>query len=983
MYAQALGAQRWFFVGQPLDSCQVKLDAASAAFKRARAVNQLNGAMFVQRAIALLRGTAADRQLLRQESEGAFTGRLLESRNAQWLFMHGHALCIANLVLGDIGSAERWLAFAGEYEKTGGNIHYSLVDHVLCDLLLAARRAAVAGESERPALLERIAKDAARLQNWAEQSPANFAHKSKLAAAEMARTRGEPMHVIVALYGEALLAAGEGFVHWRAFINERLADYWASVGQERIARLFLDEAYFLYQRWGASTKLQQLRQTHARIFEVLEVASTGHRGTVVRNQLTGVVPEGSLDIESMIKATRTISGEVKRDNLFAKLMATIIENAGAQRGSLILKSETGDELCVEATAHVDGESRGTGSQPIGECRELSEDIVRYVARTANTVVLDDAMHDPRYSRDPHVARGAVKSVLCVPVLHGGKLLAILYAENNAATHAFTSERIRLLEVIAAQAAISITNARLYDNLEAKVAERTRELLEKSQEVAAMLNSMQQGVFTVDEGLQIRPAYSAHLEFILGTNQIAGADCIELLFRGSNLGQDTVAAMRSALKFCFGAQVFAAELNFSHLVKAFERRTPSGERQDLEVDWNPIADDAGEIRKMLLVVRDVTSLKQLHATAAKNARELDIVGQIVEAGAAPFRLFREASQAALGALRSLLRDQTGPWNGDKLDAMLQNLHTLKGNARSLGLTHLTECIHLTEERYIELRATPELRPDPGALAADIESVSAALAEYEEVRQRKLGESWRAEDAGQSKTLDAIAAILRETTDGAVDPSQALARVEAALRRAKLVPLREVVEDVGRMLPSLSLELGKPAPALECIGAPVEVTSRWVGVLRDVLVHAFRNALDHGIDPVLERKALGKSAAGRVTVQAEQADERVIVRVRDDGCGLRLEALRERAGETTHDEALADRIFLGGVSTAGRASRVSGRAVGLNAVRALMRARGGDARIAFTDVARDGRRAFELVLEFPADASIPEGRASLPPPAFAAE
>jgi predicted ATPase len=985
LYAHTLGTQRWFCVGLPLEACQTKLDTATAHLKHARAKNQLNGVAFVRRAIAMLRGTAADAEFLKSEPEQSFTDQLRESRNTQWLFMYGHTMVLANAVLGDVANAERWQAFATEHVMSGGNIHFSLVDHHLFEVLLGAERHAKAPEAEQSALLERLTAVEAKLKNWAEHSPQNFAHKYKLACAELARVRAEPMHVILALYGEALAAAGDEFLHLRAFTTERLADYWSGAGQPRIARLFLEEAYFLYERWGASAKLRQLRLAHPRVFETPNVPASAYTTTLTRTHRTGFVREGSLDVESMIKATRTVSGEVRRDKLFAKLMATIIENAGAQRGCLILKSETSDELCVEAAAGVDGEYRNLTSQAVDQCRELCADIVRYVARSGDAVVLDDATQDPRYRDDAHVKENGVKSVLCLPVLHQKKLLAILYAENNQATHAFTSERLRLLQVIAGQAAISITNARLYDNLEAKVAERTRELLEKNQEVAAMLNSMQQGVFTIDEGLAIQPRYSAHLEAILGTRELAGADCIELLFRDSSVGSDAVSAMRSAVQASFGVQLFIAEVNWGHLVKAFERRNARGERQDLEIDWNAITDDAGEIKRMLVVVRDVTSLNELRRTLAKNARELDIVGQILDAGAKQLRVFCEAAHFALGDVRGRLRTAAVP-SRETLEAALRSLHTLKGNARSLGLSHLAESVHRAEERYVELRDNPELSPDRDALLAGLDSVLLSLEEYEEVRRRKLGELAREHDSRQSKAIDAIAGVLRDTFGGSLGASQALTQIDAAVRRATSVPLQELVADTGRMLPSLGRELGKAAPSVECTGARVEIAPAWAGIVRDILVHTFRNAIDHGIETVSEREASGKPAHGRITVHGAKAGKRVIVRVSDDGRGLRLESLREKTGDhSSSDEEVAMRVFLGGLSTAVQASHLSGRGVGLHAVHSFMRRDGGDARIAFVGDARAGCRPFELVLEFPEEAGSAEGRPSTPPPpeAVAAE
>jgi chemotaxis protein histidine kinase CheA len=182
----------------------------------------------------------------------------------------------------------------------------------------------------------------------------------------------------------------------------------------------------------------------------------------------------------------------------------------------------------------------------------------------------------------------------------------------------------------------------------------------------------------------------------------------------------------------------------------------------------------------------------------------------------------------------------------------------------------------------------------------------------------------------------------------------------------------------MLPSLALELGKTAPAVECTGARIELTPVWAGVLRDILVHVFRNAIDHGIEPGSERQERGKPQQGRITVHGSKLANRVLMRVSDDGFGLRLDSLREKLGDhSSSDEEVANLVFLGGVSTATQASQVSGRGVGLQAVRAFMRRGGGDARIAFVGAARHGCHPFELVLEFPDDAGSAETHPSVWP------
>jgi len=157
------------------------------------------------------------------------------------------------------------------------------------------------------------------------------------------------------------------------------------------------------------------------------------------------------------------------------------------------------------------------------------------------------------------------------------------------------------------------------------------------------------------------------------------------------------------------------------------------------------------------------------------------------------------------------------------------------------------------------------------------------------------------------------------------------------------------------------------------------------LTDVLVHAFRNSMDHGIEPRAEREALGKAPQGRIAVHGGRAGNRITVRISDDGAGLRLDRLREKTSERdASDEDLANRASSSrGISTAATQSQVSGRGVGLDAVRTFMRKNGGDARVAFTGAAREGCVPFELVLDLPEDAGTVEPRPSMPPAqAFAA-
>jgi HPt (histidine-containing phosphotransfer) domain-containing protein len=680
---------------------------------------------------------------------------------------------------------------------------------------------------------------------------------------------------------------------------------------------------------------------------------------------------------------------VKPERLFAALMATIIENAGAERGCLVLKADNGPELVVVARAHVSAELENAGRNiPISQCTELCSDIVRYVARSKDTVVLDDASKHERYRNDAYIQRGAVKSVLCLPVLHQGHLIAILYAENNAVARAFTSDRVQLLHVIAGQAAISISNARLYDQLEEKVTERTRELVEKNQEVAVILNNIQQGVFTIDEQLAIQPQYSAHLEQLLGARDIRGKDCLDMLFTGADLSGDALATTSAALQFSFGSPYVAARANTPHLVREFRRTDEDGNVRHFEVDWNLISDKEGIVYKVLVALRDVTLLRDLHEAMAKKTRELDMVGQILEVGLPAFERFCAASRELLQDCLRILG--SGPeLRADRLADLFRNLHTVKGNARSAGATLLVDCVHHTEQLHVELRARPAAGASSAQLRPGIEQVASCLTEYEHMCRHKLGGATPQSPAPgeapvRSERLErlnvTLEAILRESATGAISAAQALRNAEHAWHAANAVTLAEVLSDITQTLPSLSRELEKPTPSVAYEGPKLLLTSSSCRMLRDVLTHALRNSLDHGIEKPDVRQARGKPAAGNIRLCAERAEDGIRLLWSDDGNGLRLDQLRARAGSPlASDEEAANHIFVSGITTAAEATSISGRGVGMDAIRAFVQRAGGDVQVAFTAEAVAGSRPFALVLLLPSSALFREARESRPPAA----
>jgi two-component system chemotaxis sensor kinase CheA len=178
--------------------------------------------------------------------------------------------------------------------------------------------------------------------------------------------------------------------------------------------------------------------------------------------------------------------------------------------------------------------------------------------------------------------------------------------------------------------------------------------------------------------------------------------------------------------------------------------------------------------------------------------------------------------------------------------------------------------------------------------------------------------------------------------------------------------------------VALELGKVAPRLDVEDRGPWLSAAWARALKDSLIHVFQNSLDHGIEAPDERRRRGKPEQGTISVRAERTPRGATLRFWDDGRGLALEALRARAAVAEEaDETTSQRIFDAGISTAQRVTQTSGRGIGLDAVRALVRGLGGELDVVLRGPAEAGHRAFELVFQLPLDAFPSEKPSSVFP------
>ncbi len=303
-----------------------------------------------------------------------------------------------------------------------------------------------------------------QLTEWAQNCPENFTNRAALVAAEIARIEGRELDAMH-LYEQAIQSARDsGFIQNEGLAYELAAAFYRARGFDSFADTYLRQARDCYARWGADGKVRQLEARHWQLQAQPDIALA--------------TPLARLDLLSVAKASQAISGRIVLDELVDTLMRIVLENAGAQAGYLILVRAA--KLAFVAETHVAQQNVRVQlhRESTLAASDLPESILNYVRRSGEPVLLADAAASHPYSGDLYFSRRRPKSVLCLPILRQATVIGLLYLENNLVTHAFTPDRVTVLEVLASQAAISLENAQLYTDLREREA-RIRHLVESN------------------------------------------------------------------------------------------------------------------------------------------------------------------------------------------------------------------------------------------------------------------------------------------------------------------------------------------------------------------------------------------------------------------------------------------------------------------------------------------------------------------------
>ncbi|HON80359.1 MAG TPA: GAF domain-containing protein, partial [Spirochaetota bacterium] len=416
-----------------------------------------------------------------------------EWRSSKSLTILGHYTVSKMMLCNFYGDFRSTIQFAGDGHQYLDSMMglYFVPEYWFHYAIAAELSSQNAGPMEK-FILQRIAgKSAKKILNWSRHSPENYEHKYYIIQAVREGVRGKIAKSLL-LFEKAIKSAHiSRYTQYEALANELASSFSYNNKLYSIAETFSLRACAAYTRWGAKRKVELLREKHKELFGKSIQSSFGYNKasghTESISDSTGIYST-IIDLSSVLKSAHSIAKEIQLAKLVESLMRIAVENAGGQKGVLLLKK--GTSLFIEAEIFADNSNVTVlNSIPIGSytdgkglCPGLPASIINYISRTQQDIIIDNAVEDFRFSGDPYIEINTIRSILCTPIVYQGSLTGILYIENNIVSGAFAPERLTVMKMLSSQAAISIEIASIYAGLEALVKERTEIIEEQKHEL---------------------------------------------------------------------------------------------------------------------------------------------------------------------------------------------------------------------------------------------------------------------------------------------------------------------------------------------------------------------------------------------------------------------------------------------------------------------------------------------------------------------
>lgn len=684
------------------------------------------------------------------------------------------------------------------------------------------------------AMLRSVAFNQTQMGIWAQFAPMNFQHKYELVEAERYRVVGDT-YAAMEHYDRAIAGALEhDFIQEAALANELAAKFYFALNKPKIAQAYLIEAHQQYQQWGATAKVKQLEIQYPRYFAMSDAMPSA---TVTHARSSTSTSSNFLDLATILKATEAISSELVLAQLLDRLLHITLENAGAQKGCIALDRE--DELFIEvADTDLDQSTVVVEAIPLTESQNVPLTVLQYVARTQTPIVSGDRASESIYMLDPYILKHQPQSLLCAPIIYQGKMIGLVYLENNLVKRAFTSSHLETVKILMGQAAIAIENAKFY----AREQERSYQIEQSQQRLNLLIQQSPIAVLEWNTKLEIQ-AWNRAAEAIFGYS----AEEV--------IGQHFGIIIPDEFK-PYVDDVVAGILQQSGGTHAInENVKKNGERITCEWFNAPLIDQNGEILGGVSITMDVTDRQRLALAIQEKNQSLEQA--LTQLQYAQMQIVQSEKMSALGNLVAgvahEINNPLGFLNGSITNAadFVQDLLEYVSLYQQHHPNAAAPVAEFAEDIDLEFIKTdlPKLLRSMRTAIDRIKAISTSLRTF-----------------SRADTEHTIATNLHEGIDSTI------LILKYRLKANDQRPAIQVVTNYGEI------------PRVEC----------FPGQLNQVFMNILANAIDM-FDEMAQQTAFTELEANpqKITIQtAKSGENRVEIRICDNGMGM-SEEVKSRA------------------------------------------------------------------------------------------
>ncbi|MBD2356814.1 AAA family ATPase [Tolypothrix sp. FACHB-123] len=545
-----------------------------------------------------------------------------------------------------------------------------------------------------------------QLQIWADNCPENFEHQSLLIQAEIARISKQELEAMD-LYDRAIASAkANGFTQDLALGNELAAKFWLTKNKPNIAQLYLTAALSAYTQWGAIAQVKYLESHYSQLLQLNQASYSTQLESSEKSTIstTNINFSAQLDFAAFLKASQAIAGEIHLEQLLSILMQVMLENAGAKKSVLLLHKN--QQLAIAAIASFDDGTiflqTDVSAKPLDKSQDVPLTVINYVKRILEPLVIDDIVTQSRFAADPYITKNQPRSVLCTPIINQGALIGLLYLENPLTAGVFTRDRLEVVQLLTAQAAISLENAQLYTDLSKTTAELKQansQLAEYSHTLEAKVAERTAQLEEAFKNLQTAQAQLIHNEKMSSLGQLVAGIAHEI---------------NNPISFIYGNIIPANEYihDLMYVLQSYRQYYPNPvaqlQKQIANIELDFIADDlpkllqsmqigAARIRDIIMSLRNFSRLDESEIKAVDIHEGIDSTLMILQN-----RLQGDAERPEISVVKEYsqlpaIECYAGQLNQVFLNLLINAIEALETNILQ-GKDNKNLQIHIRTEKY---------------------------------------------------------------------------------------------------------------------------------------------------------------------------------------------------------------------------------------------------------------------------------------------